>query len=709
MPHIAEKFTDGPGPGADAPWPRPVLLKLRDELRARSPLTAAEFQAGLQDAQRRGVSVPESLVSLSYVSERMVYEALSAVTGLALLDLDEAPVSTLAIRLVPERVARRHDALPVAEDNRTLTYATARPFDPGTEQDMSFASGRQAQPALARPSQLAAAFDRFYPRESDVDGLLRRLRGTSARPGRARPRAQSESPITELCDHIVSGAIASGASDVHIEPFTDGAIVRYRIDGILETIFTVPPEAVAQMTNRFKVLARADIATHHRPQDGAFNVDVDGRAVFVRLSTMPTVYGETVVLRVIDSDHHLATLDTLGYEPDSLARFSRAIERPDGLVLITGPTGCGKTTVLYAALHALRNGRRSIVSVEDPVERRIEGINQIPVNVAAGTSFAAILKSVLRQDPNVLMVGEIRDNEVAQIVGQAAYTGHLVLSSMHTGDAASAMTRLLNLGLEPYKVAESLTAVVAQRLVRKLCPACRAPEAVAPEGPGGPGPAAGRMRPGTGCAACKHTGYVDRVAVAEVFTPTDDMRVAIAKGITAVELRGMMKTAGHRSMRDAGMALVNAGVTSLAELNRVLAEDADERRKVGGRKRVLIVDDDRMIRTLVKLLLERDGYSVLQAEDGREGLDMAKVERPDLVITDLLMPDVDGYQVLGALRSDAALSLLPVVVLTAETGPGTERTVLDLGADDYLVKPLDEEGLLRRVRSIFARQPRLAA
>lgn len=463
------------------------------------------------------------------------------------------------------------------------------------------------------------------------------------------------------------------------------------------------------MTNRFKVQAKADIATHHRPQDGAFNVDVDGRAVFVRLSTMPTVYGETLVLRVIDSEHRLATLDTLGYEPDALDRLRQALERPDGLVLVTGPTGSGKTTALYAALHALRNGRRSSVSVEDPVERRIEGVNQIPLTVAAGSSFAAILKSVLRQDPNVLMVGEIRDNEVAQIVGQAAYTGHLVLSSMHTGDAASAMTRLLNLGLEPFKVAESLTAIVAQRLVRKLCPACRVPEAAPRPEHGALSLVTRRMKPGSGCKACKHTGYVERVAVAEVFTPTDAMRVAIAKGITAVELRELMKAAGHQSIRDAGLRLVESGATSLAELNRVLAEDQGERRKVSGKKRVLIVDDDRMIRTLVKLLLERDGYTVLQAENGREGVDMTRLERPDLVITDLMMPEVDGYQVLKAIRAEPALAMLPMMVLSAEASAAVERTVLDLGADNYLVKPFDEDALLQRVRSVFVRQVALAS
>ena len=695
---------------ANTALPRPAVLKYREELLARSRISAGEFHSAVRFADQQRVSVADALVALSYVPEQKAYEALSTAVGIPLVDLDAMHVSPLAVRLVPERVARRHLALPIAEDNKTLTYATSHPFTPETDQDVSFASGRQARPMLAIPSQLTAAIDKFYPRLSDVERLLARFRNKLAVPS---PRlAKNNSPIIELCDQIVAAAIGAHASDVHLEPLIDGLLVRFRIDGILETVFTVPHEAMSQVTNRFKVLASADIATKHRPQDGAFNVSVDGRDVFVRFSTLPTVHGEKIVLRVIDSEHRLVTIDALGYEADATARLQRALDRPDGLVLVTGPTGSGKTTALYAALAHLRNGRRSIVSVEDPVERRIDGVNQIPVNNASGNSFAAVLRSVLRQDPNVLMVGEIRDEEVAQIVGQAAYTGHLVLTSMHTADAASAMTRLVNLGLEPYKVAESLSAIVAQRLVRRLCPSCKVPEpAAAPQSP--LRPVTSRMRRGPGCTDCKLTGYVDRVAVAEVFTPTDAMRVAIAKGITAVELKQQMKESGHRSMRDAAMRLVDEGVTSLDEVNRVLVEDEGEKTATpaaaAGKKRVLVADDDRMIRMLVKMLLQRDGYEVLEAQNGHEAIDTALTNRPDLLITDLMMPEVDGYETLAALRSEASCALMPVIVLTAESGPEVQQTVLDLGAEDYLVKPFDSEVLLQRVRSVFVRQLRIAS
>lgn len=698
------------GPHARVPLPRPVIIKMRDYLLATSRLTIGEFQAAVRYADLQHVPLPDALVALSYLPEVAAYDALSEAIQIPLVDLESLSISPLAIRLVPERVARRHAALPIAEDDRTLTYATSHPLVAETDQDVSFASGRVAQPRLARPSQLTTAMDRFYPRMSDVEHLLARFRSRIETPSaQHRERQRSASPIIDLCDQIVAAAIAAHASDIHIEPLMDGALVRYRIDGILETVFTVPHEAVPQMTNRFKVMGRADIATRQKPQDGAFNVDVDGRDIFVRLSTIPTVHGEKIVLRVIDSEHRLVSLDALQYEEEATARLRRALDRPDGLVLVTGPTGSGKTTTLYAALAHTRNGRRSIVSVEDPVERRIDGVNQIPVNVTQGTTFSAVLRSVLRQDPNVLMVGEIRDGEVAQIVGQAAYTGHLVLSSMHTGDAASAMTRLVNLGLEPFKVAESLTAIVAQRLVRRLCPSCRVREGSEDAAVSGPRRVTTRMRPGSGCKECKMTGYVDRVPIAEVFTPTDDMRVAIAKGITAVELKAMMKAAGHRSMRDVALRLVDEGVTSLEEVDRVLADEEASRPKTPGGRTVLVVDDDRMIRMLVRMLLQREGFQVIEAQTGREGIDMALQHRPDLLISDLIMPEVDGYQMLTALRSEGTCALIPVIVLTAESGTEVQQTVLSLGADDYLVKPFEADVLINRVRSVFARQLRLAS
>ena len=407
----------------------------------------------IAEATRLKTALPDALIAAGQVSERQAYELLAEITGLPLIELQQAQPAVFACRLVPERIARRHLIIPVQEDNRTLTYATSRPFDPEADRDVAFTSGRRAAAVLAMPSHLTAALDRCYPRAGEIDCLLSRLSvEVRSRTGSALAHsADPDSASVALCRRIVSGALDAGASDIHIEPFADRADVRYRVSGILEPVLAIPKDAVALVVNRFKVMARTNIALHHLPQDGAFRVSDNANSIDVRLSTLPTVHGEKVVMRLVDGHSPLKSLESLGYDPVTLARLRRALARPDGLILFTGPTATGKTTALYAALHALLTGRTNIVSVEDPVERYVEGVNQSAVNVKAGNTFAAVLRSVLRQDPNVIMVGEIRDAEVAQIVGQAAFTGHLVLSSLHTTDAAAAVARLQHLGLEPFR------------------------------------------------------------------------------------------------------------------------------------------------------------------------------------------------------------------------------------------------------------------
>ena len=498
-----------------------------------------------------------------------------------------------------------------------------------------------------------------------------------------------------------------GASDVHFECRREGVDIRYRICGVLEPVLTVSGGASLPIRNRLKVMARADIAVRNRPQDGAFRLDVHGRPVDIRLSSLPTVNGEKIVLRVIDSLSPLSDLDSLGYDQATLARLKKALARPDGLVMVTGPTGSGKTTALYGALGHLQTGRTNIVSVEDPVERTLPGITQIPVNAKAGNSFSSVLRALMRQDPNVIMVGEVRDAEVAQIVGQAAYTGHLVLTSLHTGDVATAVTRLTNLGLEPFKVAESLTAVLSQRLVRTLCPSCRRVHNEFESRRQGArhGLAAIPASAGPGCEQCRQTGFEGRAPVAELLTPSEELRSVIARGATSHEIRTAMRAAGFPSMRDQALELVRAGITSIDEVDRVLADDELPALEAGGHAghRVLVIDDESMTRMLVKLLLEKDGYEVLEAADGQSGVAVALREVPDLILTDLHMPTMDGYQAIERMRAEARLASVPIVVLTAEEGPGVEQRVLDMGADDYMLKPFEADVLLSRVKAVFRR------
>ena len=695
----------------------PFEVRFGKTLVSEGMLSLLNLQAATTQAEQQQVPLAEAIVSLGLATEEDCYAMLSTVSGVPLVNLAEIEPSPLALRLVPERIARRNGILPIAVDNRTVTYATGRLWNGDADRDVTFASGRTPVAMLARPTELQAAIDRHFPKEGEIDLLLDRVRSTALIDVVDSDDANvtTDSPIIDLCNHMIARAVEAHASDVHIEPAAQGLVVRFRLDGILEPMFTLPPEAAMAVRNRYKVMARADIAVRNRPQDGSFRLRIDGLPVDVRLSTLPTIHGEKLVMRVIGGVTTPKELDGLGYDADNLARLKRALARPDGLILVTGPTGCGKSTVLYAALGHLRTGRTNIVSVEDPVERQVEGVNQIQVSTLAGNTFTSVLRSVLRQDPNVIMVGEIRDGEVAQIVGQAAYTGHLVLTSLHTADAASAVTRLLNLGLEPFKIAESLAAIVAQRLIRTLCPDCKVvPEAPVPSRFGkafgvAPAPASA----GPGCPRCKGTGYGERVPVAEVLVPDEQVRDAIGRGATATEIRLSMRKAGCPSMRARALDLVAQGVTSMEEVDRVLTADAStavapvpmER----SRRRVLVADDDQITRMLLRLLLEKDGYEVREATNGREAIELAKRDRPDAMITDLMMPDMDGFAVIRQVRRDVALATLPVVVLTADEDPGIEKKVMAMGADDYLVKPFDAPVLLQRVAAAIGRALRETA
>ena len=698
-------------------------------------LNEQDLATVVQHAERHGIAVVESVVALGFMNEVKAYQSLAEWMGKPFVDLQANPPTATAARLLPERVAKARQVLPLAHDNRSLTYAAASLFNDEIDRDVAFASGRRPQMVVVTRSQLVDGLTHSYRVANDIDKLLERIKLADVpRPNEPSASTAHDSPVIDLCNRIVATAIAAGASDIHIEPSGNGAIVRHRISGILEQMLTLPQRAVPGVTNRFKLMAKADIATKMKPQDGAFRATVDEQVVDVRLSVLPTIHGEKIVMRVIQGGSSMMSIDTLGYDAQMEKKLIAALSKPDGLVLVTGPTGSGKTTVLYAALQFLQTGRVNIVTVEDPVERQVDGVTQIAVNVKSGTSFATVLRSVMRQDPNIIMVGEIRDNEVAEIVGQAAYTGHLVLSTLHTTDAASAITRLMNLGLQPFKIAESLNAVVAQRLLRRLCTHCSIPndEATAARLGSQHGVPKVGASVGRGCGRCKQSGYLDRIAVPEILLPDDALRAAIRNGAGVAEIRQAMRASGSLSMRETAINLVAAGITSIEEVNRVLTDHGEDQAvahppdpaaeaapppitliapaapapRTAVSRRVLVADDDRMTRLLMRMLLEKDGFTVLEAENGAVGMETLRRERPDLMIVDLQMPDMDGFQVLDMIRGDKQLASIPVLVLTSESGSEVETKVLEMGADDYLVKPFEPEVMISRIRAAFRRAAR---
>ena len=676
---------------------------------SRSDLALAE-----QHAVHEQMSLADAVVALGLVREEDSYAKLAEAGGLEVADLERAVSSELAVRLVPERIARLHFLVPLKVDNRTLTYATSQPYNAEAERDVACACGRRTRIVAATRSAVLNALERCYPKLRELDVLATRLRSEHAvvESLDQGDGTKSDAVVMDLCNHLIGRAVEVGASDVEVGCDSTGTHVCYRICGVLEPVLTLPTNASQPIRDRFKIMARVGIAVRHHPQDGTFRLIVSSRPIDVHLSTLPAVHGEKLVMRVIDSHSPLLPLDRLGYEPDMLERLERALSRPDGLVLITGPTGSGKTTALYAALGHLRGTRPNIVSVEDPVERTVPGVTQIPVSGRAGNTFAGVLRSQLGQGANVIMVGEIRDAEVAQIAGQAAYTGHLVLTSMHTLDAATAITRLTNLGFQPFKIAECLSAVLAQRLLRSLCPYCKKVnnESEARRLGAAHHLAAVPASAGPGCEHCRHTGYGGRVPIAELLTPSDELREAMVSGAAAHDIRAAMRASGTPNMYDHAMRLVREGLTSIEEVNRALAEDVDGAQSIGRiRSRVLIADDEPITRLLVKLLLERENFEVLEASNGKQAVDLATRERPDLIIMDLNMPKMDGYEAIARLRRDITMATLPIMVLTSEEGPAVERRVLKLGADDYIIKPFDPTVLLSRVNAVFRRLKVMAA
>jgi type II secretory ATPase GspE/PulE/Tfp pilus assembly ATPase PilB-like protein/ActR/RegA family two-component response regulator len=559
---------------------------------------------------------------------------------------------------------------------------------------------------------VARAIDRAYPPGADVRALVERLGRAAGEVAGSVTPAAADAGVAARC--ILGAALAAGASEIQIEPGARGAIVRHRVCGILEPLVSLPTSAVAGVTNAIKLQGQTDIACRHRPQTGAFRVRFDGRSADVRLSVLPTIHGETLLLRVIDGESPLPRLDTLGSPDDARQPLVEALSRPDGLVLVAGPAGTGKTTTLYAAVAHLHDAGRPVVTVEDPIERHLDGVSQVAVNPRAGATWAAALRSVMRQDGRAIMLADMRDGEVAELAGRAAADGRLVLGAVSTLDAASAVIRLVNLGLSPTSVADSLNAVVAGRLLRMLCPDCRVVhDASAARRAGAAfGLAAIGASPGEGCERCRFTGYLGRVAVLEALVASDDVRCLIRNGAGAADLRGAMARAGWPSLLAGALRLVERGVTSMDELNRVLREHGDVARasaRLSQTPTILVVDDDRLVRVLARRLLESSGYRVIEADSGVAGLAAARRERPDMVVLDGRLPDLPWPRTIEILHRDVFLSTVPVMVLTpeGETGPAAEA--LDHAADDYLSRPFAPELLIARVGAVLRRARRYAS
>ncbi|HST08563.1 MAG TPA: ATPase, T2SS/T4P/T4SS family [Gemmatimonadaceae bacterium] len=557
-----------PSAAADR-WLLPVLA----DLLPRSAFD--ELESSVDDGYWRAV------VARNLLTDEQLLTALAARTRFRLAG--DLVVSDSARDAVPERLARRFAALPLAISESILDVATSNPYDLDCEQLLAFAAGRRVRMLLAAPHRILERIDEVYapaeqvgqpPDGAATTGIEPRIEKLGDGNSDSAEMA-GDRPVIKLVDHIVAEGIATGASDIHLESGESEIAVRYRIDGMLKDIMTLPKAVGVPLVSRIKIMSEMDIADRLRPQGGRARVAIDGARVDLRVSTLPASHGEKVVIRILDSRAALRSVESLGLDPVDGPRMQKLLEVREGLILVTGPTGSGKTTTLYAALRVLQHRGVNIITVEDPVEYRIPGIVQVQIHEKAGLTFASALRSVLRQDPDVLLIGEIRDRETAAIAIQASLTGHLVFATLHTNDACSSIVRLTDLGVDPVKLAGALKGVVAQRLIRRLCPDCKlVANAGVPRRLVGSLPEDSLVHISMGCKSCSMTGYAGRVAVTEVLVTTPEIERSIASGEPAERLLAAARGSGTRSLWECGCAQLLAGNTSAQELVRVIEPEA---------------------------------------------------------------------------------------------------------------------------------------
>ena len=744
-----------------------------------APLLAEDVIARLTGDKESKTSLWERVLDGRLLTEQQVLDAVAGRCKLPIADLSKA--NEVGRDALPEALARRHAVIPLTVTDALLEVATSNPFDIGAEQALAFATGREVRMVLASPPRIREKLDQLYGpsrREGSVKDILTGMEAFDISEVRddaedldaAEIEAEASSrPIVKLVGVLLADGITSRASDIHIESGEQAVTVRYRIDGVLRHAMTIPRKAGTPLISRIKIISGLDIADRLRPQDGRARVEVNGNPVDLRVSTLPATHGEKVVIRILNTQSTMLSLESLGLYEDEQALIKRLLTSKEGIVLCTGPTGSGKTTTLYSCLRTIEGEGINIVTVEDPVEYRLgKGIVQVQTNEKTGLTFAAALRSSLRQDPDIVLVGEIRDIETAQVAVQASLTGHLVLSTLHTNDAPNTVTRLVDMGLEAFKIGAALRGIIAQRLMRKLCTHCRSkqplselPERLQPYIPKGTG-----LWKAVGCGQCSQTGYRGRFSVVEILVMTPELERLIGNNANADQIGQAARSGGMRNLFECGLRHLLDGHTTVDELLRVtdvpktpegataspapkakgkgkgkasaaarpaveshgdefeLADGFDPDEMLAGLELVdepvapdatdvvkesatiLVVEDEESLRRVLKDLLEMEGYTIVEARDGAEAIEQADRHNPDMILLDLNLPNVDGFTVLRKLRAESRNDDLPIVVLTARGDEDNEVKVLKAGATDFIAKPFRPKAFVARLAATLARSKR---
>jgi general secretion pathway protein E/type IV pilus assembly protein PilB len=539
-------------------------------------VTAEQLAEAMDMRRAEGVRLDRALVTLGHLDEDDLLGVLSEQLAIPVVDLTSVEIDVETLRALPAKLVFRKKLVPLTRDNGTLTVVTNDPFDLYAFDEIRLLTGLEVTPALARAEDVEKVIKSHYGVGGDtVDEMMTDdLEVLSDRDEDSQDLLEmaQEASVIKLVNEIFLEALNERASDIHVEPYESGLSIRYRIDGVLQAA-SVPPQIhrfQAAIISRIKIMANMNIAEKRLPQDGRVKLQVGGRQIDVRVSVIPMLFGEGIVMRLLDKSNVMFTLPQLGMAEDTFGTFGELIARPHGILLVTGPTGSGKTTTLYAALQAIVSQEIKVLTVEDPVEYHLEGVNQIQVHPEIGMTFARGLRAILRHDPDVVMIGEIRDLETAEAAIQAALTGHLVLSTLHTNDACSAATRLIDMGVEPFLVASTLEAAMAQRLARRICPHCK--EAYEPDREKLPPDlsldAGQKLHRGAGCRQCRHTGYFGRVGLFELMTSTDALRQRITSSVSTSEITSVARSEGMRMLREDGWNKVRAGMTTPEEVLR---------------------------------------------------------------------------------------------------------------------------------------------
>ncbi len=679
-----------------------------------------------------GARAWDALTAAGLASDETILGALGRHFRLQRANLAEADPRVAP--LVPESIARKLMVFPLRVQGAALVVATSDPRDFAAEQELEFSAGRSIVLELASPAELTEKLDSLYRPANRISALVSGLGvGHGAVIDVSDPTPEPDrdpamdAPMAKLVDALIADGVRAGASDIHSEAEGSHVVVRYRVDGILKEVMRLPEAAGPALVRRVKIVAGLDVTNSMTPQDGRSTARVDGHVVDLRVATAPVARrGEKLVIRILNKSNLKASIPALALPTEEEEVLMKMLGHREGMLLVTGPTGSGKTTTLYAILNHLKTGRVNIVTVEDPVEYDVDGISQMQVNDAQGFTFATALKSVLRQDPDIVLVGEIRDLETATIAIQAGLTGHFVFSTLHTNDAPSAIVRLRDMGVDSFKIGSVAKGIVAQRLLRRLCEKCAAPmpvEEIPAEGrPTGGHSGAFQPRKPVGCKACSGTGYKGRIAVMELLPIEGNVPRLIETGAPLGEIIEAARPHGMRTLWESGLHRFWIGGTSFDEVKRVLGEFSerpdekpvhDRRREDHGapvqRERadpdapvILLADDDAQMRRLVRTVLEREGMKVLEAADGIDALEAIDTQAIDLMLLDHDMPRLTGLGVLEELRARVATVGLPVIMLTARTDD-TELEALELGAQDYLTKPVQPRPLVARVRAVLKR------